>query len=160
MGDQAAEGRTFEEAYVELLTRARRVAGRIVAGSDDADDIAAETLARAYVRWSSIDGHAAPWVTRVATNLAIDRVRRKTPQVVAVSSAAADDRVVDRLDVARRLRQLPRRQAQAVALRYLVGLREGEIAHVLAMQPGTVKTHLQRGMGRLRLEERCEVDAP
>ena len=48
------------------------------------------------------------------------------------------------------MRTLSSRQRQAVVLRYLVGLREGEVAETMGLSPGTVKTHLARGLAELR----------
>ena len=48
------------------------------------------------------------------------------------------------------LLRLPRRQREAVALRYLVDLPEREVASVLGLSTGTVKTHLHRGLAALR----------
>ncbi len=56
-----------------------------------------------------------------------------------------------RLALVSALRSLPRRQRQAVVLRYLTGLRPEEVALTLGVSPGTVSTHLRRGLGALRL---------
>lgn len=45
---------------------------RILAEPAAAEDVAAETLTRAYVRWARMATFAAAWVARAATNLAID----------------------------------------------------------------------------------------
>jgi RNA polymerase sigma factor (sigma-70 family) len=48
------------------------------------------------------------------------------------------------------LRTLPKRQRQVIALRYLTGLPEGEVADVLGVSAGTASTHLRRGLDALR----------
>ena len=50
------------------------------------------------------------------------------------------------------LRALPVRQRDVVACRYLLDLSEAETAAVLHLAPGTVKSHLSRGLDRLRVE--------
>jgi RNA polymerase sigma factor (sigma-70 family) len=45
---------------------------------------------------------------------------------------------------------LPRRQREAVALRYLADLREVDVAAAMGVTPGAVKRHLSRGLAKLR----------
>jgi RNA polymerase sigma-70 factor (sigma-E family) len=146
----------FEDAFDELFPRAFSLARRLVGDSDVAEDIAAETLARAYAHWPRVatleyrDG----WVLRVAANLAVDRVRRR-PEIIAVPPASAgpgaDELVVLRVALVAALGSLPRRQRQAVALRYLGDLTDGQVAAALGISVGSVKTHIHRGLGALRL---------
>jgi RNA polymerase sigma-70 factor (sigma-E family) len=147
----------FEEAFDELFPRAFRLARRLVGDTDVAEDIAAEALARAYAHWPRVAtlDHRDGWVLRVAANLAVDKVRRR-PEVVVVPSAAsvgphADDLVVLRVALVAALGSLPRRQRQAVALRYLGDLTDREVATALGISVGSVKTHIHRGLGALRL---------
>lgn len=62
----------FEQSFDELYALAWRAAMRILAEPAAAEDVAAETLTRAYVRWARMATFAAAWVARAATNLAID----------------------------------------------------------------------------------------
>lgn len=159
----------FDDAYVVLFTSADRVALRILGDPAAAEDVAAETMARALVAWGRIHGYADRWVLRVATNLAIDAIRRRRHLATAQVVVPAEDAVLRRIDLLVALRRLPRRQAQVVVLRYLVGLGDGEIAQTLGVSNETVKTHLERGLEALRrripLEEaeheerEVEVDA-
>jgi DNA-directed RNA polymerase specialized sigma24 family protein len=68
---------SYEEAFSELYQQAYRVAFRILRVRADADDVAQETMIRAYIRWSKIAGYAEPWVSRASGNLAIDRGRAR-----------------------------------------------------------------------------------
>src|SRR5688572_8876850 len=72
---------TFDHRFDALASVAYRVAYRLLGDRSAAEEIAQETLARAFVRWASVSGHAEPWVARVATNLAIGRWRRHRPTV-------------------------------------------------------------------------------
>lgn len=56
-----------------------------------------------------------------------------------------------RCELQRVLRRLPKRQREAVVMRYVLDLPEVEIADLLDIRPGTVKTHLVRGLAQLRL---------
>jgi len=141
----------FTAAFDELFPRAYGLARRIVGDPAVAEDVAAEALARAYARWGKVsqlpwrDG----WVLRVASNLAIDHVRRRPPEVAAFAPAD-EDAVTLRLALAACLQALPRRQRQAVALHYLAGLTDAEVGQALGISAGSVKTHIHRGMAALR----------
>jgi RNA polymerase sigma-70 factor (ECF subfamily) len=117
-----------------------------------AEDIAAEALARAYARWPKVSAlpYRDGWVLRVAANLAIDHVRRRDPEPVRTAlPSPEDDSITLRLAVAACLRALPRRHRQAVALHYLAGLTDGEVAQALGISAGSVKTHIHRGLAAL-----------
>ncbi len=117
----------------------------------------------AFRKWSVVGrgDHAEAWVRRVCANMAVSQFRRRTIEVRAL------------LRFARRpgppglpatheafwaqLRQLPRRQAQAAALRYVYELSVHDIAETLGCSEGTVKSHLSRArraiVGQLDLSE-------
>jgi RNA polymerase sigma factor (sigma-70 family) len=144
---------TFEEAFEPMRRAAYRAAYRLLGERAAAEDVAAEAVARAYARWSSVSDHAEPWVIRVATNLALDVGRRRATasdrQVLLVAEAPADQ-VERRLDLQAALRALPRRQREVVVLRFLGDLSEKATADALALNVGTVKSHAARGLSRLR----------
>src|SRR5205823_10935791 len=66
----------FEEAFEDLYVRAYGVAYQLLGRRSESEDVAQETLARAFVRWRKIRSYAEAWVVRVAGNLAIDTWRR------------------------------------------------------------------------------------
>lgn len=142
----------FEEAFRDLYPRALRLAERMLGNRAAAEDIAAETMARALLRWDRLDpDRVAGWVLRVAANQAIDLMRRKgrtmTPGVVDL-----EDATTERLALAAALKRLPRRQRESIVLRYLSDLSEADTAAALGISPGSVKTHVHRGLGSLRAE--------
>ena len=141
----------FEDGFDHLAVLAHRVAYRILGSSEDAEEIAQETLARAYVRWSRVSGYAEPWVVRVATNLALGRWRKarsgRIGQVVVVADGG--DAAL-RIDLVELLWQLPRRQREVVVLRYLADRSEQETADALGCSLGSVKQHAHRGLSALR----------
>jgi len=158
----------FDEAFDPLFGRAAIVARRIVADDTVAEDVAAESMARAYAHWGRIGGRdwREGWVVRVATNLAIDTVRKRSRRGErsvdealdagaqlpdpAASSDGGSDEVVERLDLVAAVGRLPRRQREAVSLHHLAGLPVSEVAEAMRVSPGSVKTHLHRGVARLR----------
>lgn len=146
------EDGSFEAAFDELFPRAVRLANRLLGDRAAAEDVAAEALARAYARWPKVGGlpYRDGWVLKVATNLSIDRLRRRPPEVWPATAADFEDRVELRIALNAALLTLAPRQRQAVALRYLGGLSDQEVAQALGISLGSVKTHIHRGLKGLR----------
>jgi len=147
-----AQDRSFEEAFDELFRRATASARRILGDVSRAEDAAAEALARAYSRWDEIEhlAHRDAWVLRVAMNLALDQTRRKVPWLRVIRIDDRSDEAALRLALVAALGTLPKRQREAIALRYLTDLPEAEVAAALRVSVGTIKTHLHRGVASLR----------
>jgi RNA polymerase sigma-70 factor (sigma-E family) len=141
----------FDDEFKDLAALAYRVAYRILGDRSTAEDIAQESLARAYQRWARISEYRQAWVARVAGNLAIDQLRRHRPHLQAPQHGDAEVMMIERLDLQRALLDLPKRQRDAVVLRYIADLSEADVAQLLGCSPGTVKSHLNRGTTRLRL---------
>jgi RNA polymerase sigma factor (sigma-70 family) len=149
----------FEAVFRRLYPRARTVAYRIVGEPAEAEDAAAEAFSRALLAWRRVAElpYLDAWVLRVTAKVAVDVVRRRLPTppaaVAAVSGDAVpgpDEVVVLRLALAAALAALPRRQREVVALRYLLGLREDEVAQSMGVSLGSVKRHGHRAMAGLR----------
>jgi len=87
---------------------------------------------------------------RVTVNLAIDAGRKRHRLSEAPRQQPSDDLTVIRLALVQALTSLPRRQREAIALRYLADLPEKQVADTLGVSVGSVKTHLHRGLARLR----------
>jgi RNA polymerase sigma-70 factor (sigma-E family) len=144
--------RSFELAFPDLYRLAYRVAYRLLGDRTEAEDIAQETLARATLRWARLHERPEGWVSRVASNLAVDRYRhrRREPRFPSGPVGIVDDRTAERSDLVAALRRLPRRQREVVVLRYLADFSEADVAAALGCSVGTVKTHGSRGLSALR----------
>ena len=142
----------FDEAFDELFPRAVRLGTRLLGDRAAAEDVAAEALARAYARWSKVAGlpYRDGWVLKVTTNLAIDRLRRRPPEPAPAPAEDFEVAVELRMALNAALLTLAPRQRQAVALRYLGGLSDREVAEALNISLGSVKTHIHRGLNGLR----------
>ena len=142
----------FESFFEQLDPRAIRTAHRILGNQAAAEDVAAEALARAFSRWGQVSqlSYRDGWVLRTATNLAIDVVRRKKPQLDPVQNAQDTEIATLRMALVAALKSLPKRQREAIALRYLSGMSDEEVAATLGVESGTVRTHIHRGLSRLR----------
>jgi RNA polymerase sigma-70 factor (sigma-E family) len=144
----------FEEAFEDLYLRAYGVAYQLLGRRSESEDVAQETLARAFVRWRRIRSYAEAWVVRVAGNLAIDAWRRRQ----RIDTDVVDDRQGEsspgpdglRVDLHRALDDLSRRQREVIVLRFLADLPEADVARALGCSVGSVKQHASRGLAALR----------
>jgi RNA polymerase sigma-70 factor (ECF subfamily) len=135
------------------------VCRRILNNAEDALDATQEALIAIARRIDTFDGRSqfSTWCYRVATNAALDEARRRARRPTAVEIVAEprahagslDDTVADRLDVDAALAQLSPEHRAVVALRDLVGLDYAEIAQVLDIPPGTVRSRIARGRAAL-----------
>ena len=127
----------------------------LVSGSRPAaEDAVQEALLRAWERSEKGEDIESlnEWVTTVALNLARSGLRRLRSERHAKAKlggpAILDD--ADRaIDVERALSRLPRRQREAVVLRYYLQFDTREVAEALRMTEGTVKSTLSRARGAL-----------
>lgn len=145
----------FDQVFRELVPAVRRLTWRMLGDEASAEDATAEAFIRALTRWGSVRDlpHRDAWIMRVATNVALDQLRKRRREAVApLASEAAWDGADPalRLDVAAALARLPRRQREVVVLRHVAGLSEAEVSAALGVSVNTVKTHGQRGLAALR----------
>lgn len=129
---------------------------------DVAAELAQETLARVWERWSTVERHEAPeaWAFRVAFNLAASRYRRRAAERRAharlgVTSVHEPD-TADAIAVRAAVAALPPRQRAALVLRYFADLSVERTAEVLGCRPGTVKSLTSQAIASLR--DRFEVE--
>lgn len=163
--DVAGGGEPFDEAFWRLATVARRTALRIVHDWAEAEDIAAETLARADARWRRLRPPVDGWIVTVAMRLALDRQRKAwRNQPLEEARVPVDGtrwgEIDDRIDLGRLLRKLSRRQRQAVALRYLADLSEEQASQAMGVSVTTLRTHCQRALATLRRDLDPPDDRP
>jgi RNA polymerase sigma factor (sigma-70 family) len=141
----------FYRAELPLLV----ALARALCGAAVADDIAQEAMLAAYRRWRHVGDleHPEAWVRRTCGNLAVSQYRRKLVELRTVTWLASRRQppALEPADDAfwTAVRGLPKRQAQAAALRYLYGLDVADIADTLEITEGSVKQHLTRARARL-----------
>ncbi len=143
--DDGSYDRFFDECLPMVLNLARRLTG----SPSQAEDIAIEALGRAFAHWERVRemAHARAWVMRVTTNLVIGQARKRTVQpTTEPPQPDIAELVALRLALLATILKLPRRQREAVALRYLVDLPEAEVAAAMGVTAGSVKKHLSRGL--------------
>ena len=163
-GDTEAFERLVETYENKIYTLALRMSG----SPDDAGDIAQEAFLAAWRGLPAFRGEAgfATWLYRMASNDAIDELRRQRKQRGELSlddeelgldavdagpgpqDAAEGEEV--RSAVAAGLGALSEGHRQVLVLRELQGLSYEEIAAVLAVDLGTVKSRISRARSALR----------
>jgi RNA polymerase sigma-70 factor (ECF subfamily) len=153
---------SFERFYSREYSAVLGLAYVLTGSWPNAEEITQDAFSRAYRRWARVKNLESPggWVRRVVANEA-SSLRRRAATALRhrhrLHERDASDHA-DRADDERiwaAVRQLPHRQAQAIALRFVHGLSTAEIAAVLGCSTETAKTHLARGRRTLavRLEE-------
>jgi RNA polymerase sigma-70 factor (ECF subfamily) len=154
------------EAFGELVQRhglpARRVARAILGVGEDADDAVQNGLIAAWRAIGRFDRRRPfrPWLTRIVANAALDlRRRRKVRDAAPISEYVADtrvkpDRAADHALFRERLRDalatLPEKQRIAVVLFDAEGYLHAEIAEVLGVPEGTVRSYVFHARRTLR----------
>jgi RNA polymerase sigma factor (sigma-70 family) len=155
--EPAAE--SFEEVFRRVLPRAVRIARRILGDETQAEDAAAEALARAHASWKKVGStsYCEAWILRVTANVAVDmgRTRKRSLLVHLRLAEGVEERRdseadLDRVALSSALAGLSRREREVVVLRYLEGFSEEEIATALGVSAGTVKKTAFRARERLR----------
>jgi RNA polymerase sigma-70 factor (ECF subfamily) len=158
----------FEEEALELSDQVYRVARRLTSSREEAEDLVQETYARAFRSWRSYTPgtNLRAWLLRIATNLNIDRGRRKqrAPDEQPLEegdyflynkleSASRDgnvdeERVVERLsqdDIVGALSAVPHDFRDVVVLVDIGDFTYQDAAQILDIPIGTVMSRLHRG---------------
>jgi RNA polymerase sigma-70 factor (ECF subfamily) len=165
-GDEAALREVYDRYGAAVLHLARRTVGNVA----DAEDVVQATFVAAWIGRAGFDpgrGSLLSWLLGIARRKAVDTLRaRARADRLADSAAHAGrtdpageehaDAVVERLVIADELATLPAEQRRVLHLAFFDDLTHPQIATATGLPLGTVKSHVRRGMARLR--NRWEVD--
>lgn len=169
---QTEERREFEERLAECGPVAYRVARGVLRNTADAEDVAQEALLRAYRRFDRLRdrGRFRAWLVRITFRLALDRLRsskrreqRDTfwsqplhhPRAATAEDLAASNEFQAHLDLA--LEELPEKLRLVLFLAAMEGHTIGEIADMLGIPVGTVKSRIFFARKQLAEKLRCHV---
>ncbi len=144
----------FERLCHEHYERVARAAFLIVADREEALDIAQETFARAYEHWGQVVKmhNQAGWLYKVASNLAISRVRRITRTRHHAEPVAIDAPMPSDPRLAAVLAALSPAQRAVLVLRFYLDMSVDATSVALRKRPGTVRALTSQGIARLRDE--------
>lgn len=161
-GDQDA----FELLYDRIAGSVLGVARRVVRDLAQSEEVAQEVLVevwRTAARFDPAQGSATTWVLTMAHRRAVDRVRSsqaasdRDARAARLDLSPAYDEVsesvelsLEREQVRKALESLTDLQREAVELAYFGGHTQAEVARILAVPLGTVKTRMRDGLIRLR----------
>lgn len=157
-GDRAAFGILVER----YAAQARRVARAVLGDPDDADDAAQDAFLSALLKLERYDPARpfGPWLMRIVANAATDRrrrraVRRAEPLDSRLPGGSRPDTAAERRVLGEHLRaalaELPERQRLAVALFDGEGYSHADVAAILGIPEGTVRSDVFNARRRLRV---------
>lgn len=167
-GDQSA----FSDIVSLYQHKLYQVCFRMLGNKQEAEDIAQEAFVRSYINLHTYDQNRkfATWLYRIATNLCIDRIRKKKPDYYLdaevsgtdgldmysqiASTEQLPDESVEQMELQDRIQyeigRLPDKYRSVIVLKYLEDLSLQEISEILDLPLGTVKTRIHRGREALR----------
>jgi RNA polymerase sigma-70 factor (ECF subfamily) len=158
----------FDEVYGRFGEMVYNLAARLSGNREEAADLTQEVFLRIYRHLGSFGGRSTlkTWVFRIAVNHCRDRLSRHLPPMQSIDDGMEDggvpiadpargpEELAVAADEGRRvtegLARLPQVFREAVVLRDLEGLSYEEIAEVLGVRVGTVRSRIARGREQLR----------
>ena len=142
-----------------------RLAAYLTGDRDGAEEVVQDAYVKVLGRWGGLrdldKGEA--YLRQTVVNLSRSRLRHRVvverhapaplPDAASAETGAISE--LDRTAVVSALAELPRRQREAIVLRYYADLSEAQTAYAMGISAGAVKSHTSRGMAALRhlLEE-------
>ena len=170
---QADTRREFEERLAECGPLAFRVARGVLRNTADAEDVAQEALLRAYRRFDRLRdrNRFRAWLVRIAFRLALDRLRswkrrelrdtlwsqpERQPPAATVENIAASNEFQAHLENA--LAELPEKLRLVLLLAAMEGHTIEEIASMLGISTGTVKSRIFYARRQLAEKLRCHAN--
>jgi RNA polymerase sigma-70 factor (ECF subfamily) len=168
---RVGDAQAFDEVYSRFEEMVYNLALRLSGSADEAADLTQEIFLRIFRHLGSFNGRSAlkTWVFRVALNHCRERLSRFRPATRPLAEEAGEEATGavyladpgrgpedlavaadERRRVARGLALLPPSFREAVVLRDLQGLSYQEIAEVLGVRVGTVRSRIARGREQLR----------
>ena len=168
---RAGENDALRETYDRYGRSVAHLAASALAGGPDAEDVTQAVFVAAWRGRGTFDpdrGSLLSWLLGIARRKVIDQLRERNRQdraaeatwryrPVAAPVSADADALVDRLLLVDEMSRLSGEQRRVLSLAFYDDLSDRQIAALTQLPLGTVKSHLRRGLARLR--QRWEVDS-
>lgn len=145
----------FSEFFVACAPGLRRTAYVVVGDWQHAEDLTQQGLAKLYVAWRRVRPETRlAYARRIVVNECLTHLRRKRPELLYDVTPDRVDCATEPgdsvLDLEAALALLPPRQRAIVALRFLDDLPVAEVARLLDVAEGTVKSQTSRALDTFR----------
>jgi RNA polymerase sigma-70 factor (ECF subfamily) len=165
LGGNRGAFRALVQQYERLV---RQIVGRLVGNDADREDVAQDVFVKVYEHLGEFRGECklSSWIGRIAYNTALNHVQKKRPELYEdrwpgertvdseCSGGSGPDEDSEYRDLSRRLHEeidrLPLHYGIVLTLFHLCDMRYEEIAEVIQLPVGTVKSHLFRGRQALK----------
>lgn len=162
----------FDEEAVRHLDALYAFALKLTRARDDADDLVSDTMLRAFQRWEQyrLGTNIRAWLFTILYHAFVSRKRRIDAREVqplededgreifeAVGDADPESTFYDSFldeDIVSAIQRLPDEYRDAVVMSDLHGLKYAEIARILGVPEGTIKSRLFRGRRLLQVQLR------
>lgn len=138
----------YKDQYKSYVQLAYLLTGSQVAAEDAVQD----AFVAVRARWSNIETSPGGYVRTAVTNAAHARLRRQGVEARRMPDPPPPNAPADLVDLRDAVNRLPWPERVAVVLRYWADVPDEETARVLKCRPGTVRSHISRGVARLRKE--------
>lgn len=175
---RGGDRRAFAELVELYKDKIYHLGYRMLNQKQEAEDIVQETFLRVYTNLDRYDENQkfSTWIYRIATNLCIDRLRKRKPSysidaemtdgegtvwqaMLASHEAGPEEELIlseTQQNIRNAIQTLPDKYKTVVILRYLHDMSLQEIGDVLEMPVTTVKTRVHRGREYLRKKLKSE----
>ena len=147
----------FLEFFAGEFWPLRRVGFLLTGDWHQAEELAQDAMARTWAAWPRVRGYDRPaaFARKVLLNRHRSLLRRAVVEARHRLAGRVEERhqpdvAADDLVLWQALQRLPARQRSAIVLRYYLDLPEAEVARLLGVPVGTVKSWTHRGLARLR----------
>ncbi|MFE7822202.1 sigma-70 family RNA polymerase sigma factor [Priestia megaterium] len=150
--------KTFEHLIENEKSKLYRMAYLYVRNENDALDVVQEAIYKAFISLTSLKepSYFSTWMTRILINTALDFIKKKKSVVpISPEKDFGDEKtenIEDKVDLINAIKRLEEPQRTAIILRYYKDFTVKQIAEILNCPDGTVKTHLHRAIGKLKID--------
>ena len=160
VGRERDRDRELTALFLSHYDPLRRLAYVILGDATAAEEVVMDAFAKAMSKWGlfSRADHPAAYMRQIVVNLCRSKIRRKVLERRVGETFERKEDAISSQDVEAEgtnsyiwnaVRKLPHRQRACIVLRYLEDMTEPEIAEVLNVPVGTVKSQLSRGRAKL-----------